>query len=67
LGILKLKHSGQATDASQLTSIFNLDLLRNMIEASKPLPLWHLRLIFLIGVSFFKNGFYLHTAKIFDS
>ena len=52
----ELKYQQQATqvtssvDASQLVSIFNLDLMRHILESSsKKFPLWHVRLLFLIG------------------
>jgi hypothetical protein len=50
----ELKYQQQAVtssvDASQLVSIFNLDLMRHILESSsKTFPLWHVRLLFLIG------------------
>ncbi|RNA07819.1 MAU2 chromatid cohesion factor -like protein [Brachionus plicatilis] len=50
------------TDQSQLINIFSLDLIKNMIESSKALPVWHLRLIFLIGDLCFKEKDYQSAA-----
>ena len=55
-----------APDQSQLTSLFNMDLIRHTLETSKNFPVWHIRLLFLISVSsliFIKIYFMLKFSK----
>lgn len=37
-------------DAAQTSCLYSLDLVRKVLETSKAFPLWHIRLVFLIGV-----------------
>lgn len=42
--------ASNSVDASQMTSLFSLDLVRKVLETAKAFPLWHIRIIYLIGV-----------------
>lgn len=37
-------------DPNQSNTLFNLDLIRKVLETSKSFPIWHTRLLLLIGV-----------------
>lgn len=39
-------------DAAQTSCLYSLDLVRKVLETSKAFPLWHIRIVFLIGVIF---------------
>lgn len=51
----------QQIDPNQLNSLYNLDLIRKVLETSKAFPIWHLRLLFSIGVSHLINRFVLRV------
>lgn len=47
-----MKQTGNTNDLAQLTSLFNIELIKKVLETSaSSYPVWHLRLLFLISVS----------------
>lgn len=58
--------NGVHVDPAQMTSLFSLELVRKVLEASKGLfPLWHVRILYLIGVSNYDFLFSFFFFKLF--